>query len=391
MAADRLVKASRPALVPLTVIAAVVGLAPVALFLGRPRLLLYAAAASALSAILYAALLGIKSSATNSPGFWEFLLAGLSAVYLPAIGGLLSLLGYVAVYGLAWLLRYPVNWLGMPAQIDPPSIGNLAAAVLTVLGGLGSGAGIRRLRDQLYPDVAGLKSAFYDLISQKQRRLVGCTIAPMLVLGAALAVLAVATDAGKWIYVLAQAYLAVISAGLWSAGEFSMRSLAEIYAIQRLLEAVGYQVTPSPRTGDEAVDPLLVNVDLFAHSAERALAVQVRTPGQTPDAVGWTAASALQAAAWRLNSVNRESDLTPHVVEPLMVLVGIEPDDSLRSFSEEEGFGLVEISDKEFADIRTAFGREDRQELARRHLGLFAGAGGATEPDGDEHAPGGQP
>jgi hypothetical protein len=370
--------------VPLTALAGVVALAPIALFLERPRVLLYVAAASTLSALLYAAVYGIKSSSTHSPSLWELLLGGLSALYLPALMGISFLSISLLIYGLAWAMRQLFGWLGLEAQIDPGSVAQSAAAVLTVIAGFVSGTNIRRLRDQLYPDVAGFKSAFYDMVAHKQRQVLGCTVAPVVILGAVLIALALAASIGRWIYVCIEVYLVIISAWLWTAGELPIRSGSAIKAIARLFDAVGYEVTLSPRTGDETVDPLLVNVDLLAQGAERSLAVQVQTSGQKQEAIDWTLASTLQAAAWRLSSVNRAASRTPYKVEPLLVLVGIEPDESLASFSKEEEFNLLEMPGEALSEIRLAVGLEERQELAHRYLSFHARKGEAGDAGGDQ-------
>ena len=392
MAAGTPAKTIRPAVVPLAAAAAFVGLVPVVLFIDRPRVLLYVAAASVLGAVLYALINGIKSSATNSPGPIEYLLGGMSAVYLAALGGIFAFLIYAALYGLAWLARFPAAWLGILAQVVPASVaGTVTAFVTVVTGFFCAGAEIGHLRDQLYPDVAGLESAFYDLIARKRKRLVGCVVVPVLVLGAALLGLVLGLDAGRWIYVLLQVYGVGISAWLWTAGTTFGQSSREVDAIKDLLEAAGFEVTVSPRVGQAAVDPLLVNVDLFAQSAQRALAVQVKTAERTSPAVDWIAASTLQAAARRLDSVNPEIGLTPHKIEPLMVLVGVEADESLRAFSEETGLALVELSKEDWDEIRRAVRLEERQELARRYLGLAAAAGDKVALDGGEAEPGDGP
>ena len=91
MDADGLAKASRSALVPLTVIGGRWAGARCALFRAPSPVAVHCRRFHAVRPF-FAATFGIKSSATNSLGFREFLLAGLSALYLPACGGLFSLL-----------------------------------------------------------------------------------------------------------------------------------------------------------------------------------------------------------------------------------------------------------------------------------------------------------
>lgn len=366
------VRVNKLALLLLTWLGVIVGLAPVALFLGRPRLLLYIAGASALSAVFYGLLLqeSAETSATSSPSAVEFLLGGLSAVYLPAAGGIVSLVVYWVVYGAAWLVGVLIGWFRLEAQVVPQSIAYYPTVVLAVLFGVGSGVGVGQLRRQLYPDIAGVKSAFYDLISRGRRRL--WTTAAALVSGVALALLLVRETTGTWPYILLQVHLCILSLPLSIAGGVPSRTTSAIRAIEKLLTAAGYHTVLAPRTGDAAIDPLLANVDLIAHDDERAFVVQVKTRELSPSRVDWTAASSLQTAAWTLGGVSQKLDLTSKKVEPLMVLVGVKPDESqsLRAFSKEESVGVVDISSEDLAQILRADDPEDLRELAQRHLGL---------------------
>lgn len=391
MAADKQTKRIRPAVVPLAAVAAFVGLLPAVLFLGHPRVLLYVAVASVLGAFLYVFVVGIRSFATNSPGVLEYLLGAVGAIFLAALSGIASFLIYAISYGLAWLAMFPAAWLGVQAQIVPASAAEAVTAFYAVAAVFFcAGAELDHLRDQLYPNVAGLKSAFYDLIARKRGRLVGCVVVPMLVLGAALIGLALSLDVGRWIYLLVQVYLVGISAWLWTAGTTVIQASQEVDEIKNLLEAAGFEVVVSPRVGLATVDPLLVNVDLFAHNASRALALQVKTAEQGPAALDWTAASALQASAGRLDSVRSEVGLTPHKIEPLLVLVGVEADASLCEFSDETGFELAQIPYEGWNEIRQAVRPEDRQVLAQRYLGLAVGSDGEGAPGGDQDAAGGR-
>jgi hypothetical protein len=154
---------------------------------------------------------------------------------------------------------------------------------------------------------------------------------------------------------------------------------------------MGYQITESPRTGDEAFDPLLINVDLLAYDGEHAFAVQVRTEGGSSAPPDWTAASALQNAAWALDDVGPDFGLTSQEVEPCMVLVGIEPDKRLREFSAEGGFWLVEVPDKGVIDqVILTEDEGDLRELALQYLGALTAGEHAPSPDDSPDGPGGQ-
>ncbi len=398
MAADGLTKSTRvnkPVLMLLTWLGSIIGLAPVAFFLGRPCLLLYVAGASLLSAVLvgFSELKATETSATNSPSFLEFLLGGLSVVYLPAAGGAGLLIVYGLVYGGALLLGALLGWLGLHARIVPEAVAYYPTAVFAVLMAVGTVEGVKELQSKLYPDVAGIESAFYDLISRRRGILVACSAPAVLVLGAVLAAFLANRLTASWFCVFLQVYLCIVTMPLGLAGELPKRSTSAIDAVRKLLEASGYQTTMSPRTEDrdEAIDPLLMNVDLFAYNEERALALQVKTRGQAQGLVDWNAASALQDAAWALDELSDKLGLPSQQVEPLMVLIGAEPDDSLRAFSQAESVQIVEIPEADVPRIAVTVDEDDLREMAGRYPGLGVSVGDAIAPDSEVDAPGGQP
>ncbi|MBL7200926.1 MAG: hypothetical protein ISS56_12335 [Anaerolineae bacterium] len=394
MTAAERIKINRWLLVLLTVGAATLGLAPLALFLGRPRLLWYALGGCALLA--FATVFRTRSGkgkthAANSPGFLEFLIGGLAMIYVPAFGGILSLILYCAVYGVAWLLGALFSWLGLGIQVSPGLVATYPSAVLAAGVALISGVRTDELRDKLYKEVAGTKSDFYDLIARQRRWLIGCGTVAVIVLGIVGTTGILRQVVDTWIYVLLQLFLTVVSAPLWIAGELTSTSPRAVRAVAKLLKGMDYQITESPRTGDEAFDPLLINVDLLAYDGEHAFAVQVRTEGGSSAPPDWTAASALQNAAWALDDVGPDFGLTSQEVEPCMVLVGIEPDKRLREFSAEGGFWLVEVPDKGVIDqVILTEDEGDLRELARQYLGALAAGEHAQSPDDGPDGPGGQ-
>jgi hypothetical protein len=389
-------KIHRWLLVLLTVAGSVIGLVPFALVLGRPRLLLYVAAGCALLSSGYAYLSQAgkaRTTAANAPGVLEYLLGGVGRIYLPALGGIVSLFVYIVVYGLAWLLGAILGWVGLQVQIVPDTVAIYPAAILAVLWALAGGYDITSLRDQLYQDVAGTKSVFYDLIARHRGRLIGCSTLALVALGAALALFLLRWGVGTVFYVLLQVYLAGVSGPLWGAGELDKVPFLAVRAVRKLLREAGYQTVESPKTGDEKTDPLLANVNLLAYDEERAFALQVRTSGRSTGPVDWTAASALQSAAWTLDEYGQAFGLTSQRVKPLMVLVGVRPDESLVEFSEERDFRLAEIADwNAIGQIVSTEDKGELRELAGRYLGLEGGGEGedAARPDDGTDAHGGE-
>ena len=395
MTAAERVKINRWLLVLLTVGATTLGLAPLALFMGRPRLLRYVVAGSALLALATAFRTRSgqdKIRAANSPSLLEFLLGGLGMVYLPAFVGLVLLVLYGLIYGLAWLLGALFSWLGLGIQVVPGLIATYPSAILAVFAALISGARTDELRDKLYKEVAGTKSDFYDLIARQRRWLFGCGTVTLTVLVAVGTSGILRQVVDTWIYVLLQLFLAVGSAPLWIAGELTSTSPRAVRAVIKMLKTgMGYQITESPRTGDEAFDPLLVNVDLLAYDGEHAFAVQVRTEGGSSGPPDRAAGSALQNAAWTLDDVGPDFGLTSQEVEPCMVLVGIEPDKGLKEFSARDGFWLVEVPDKGVVDkVILTEDEGELRELARQYLGALAADEEDQPPDDGPDGQGGQ-
>jgi Holliday junction resolvase len=141
-------------------------------------------------------------------------------------------------------------------------------------------------------------------------------------------------------------------------------------AISELLKAVGYEVIFDPRTSKGDTDPLLTNLDLFAYNSERAFAIEVKIAQQSEAPVEWSVASRLLMAAFALDSQTQEYGVKSQKVEPMLVLVGGEPTESLKAFCKEELIWLVPISGEEvIRQILAAKNQSDMQGLVHQYLG----------------------
>jgi len=374
MAADRAARANRRTLFVLTVIGSIVGVIPLALFLDHPLLILYIAVTSLFSAFFYLRWVYPTPSTAYQPRFWEIVLGGISSVYLPALSSVGSLAVWAVFLVLAWLLKAFLSWIGVSLAVQPDVIAFWPAAVLQVLMSLFLGGGGERLRAQLYPDVAGFRSAFYDLGVRKRGRLVGCAAGVFAFLGILIAGHLLWVWNERLVYMLLQFALAVVGGSLWTVGDLPILSSSALYPVKRLLEATGREVTTLPNTGDESVDPLLANIDLYADDEARPLAIQLRTPEHRPGTIDWTAASTLKTAAWTLDDVRRASREDCPQTEPVMVLVGVEVDESLDLFAGENGVRVVRLEAEDFGQIEDAQ-EADLMDMAHRFLDLNVGEG----------------
>lgn len=366
------VRINRPALILLTVIATVVGLTPVAFLLDRPQLLLYLAVGAIIIAALYSSMLG--ASATNTPSFLEFLLGGLGAIFPPAQLGLLCLIVYGAIFYATRFVELVVVWFGGQIHPNADLIAFYPTIVLVSVFSIGFIAlSEYNLARQLYLDETGIKTAFYDLLRQRRRRLTGYIIGALVVLGAILTLFLVLRNIGTIFYVIMQLYLMGISASLWMlrAETKPPETVDAIEGIGQLFRAADYQVERSPRTGKAGIDPLLMDIDLVARKGERNLIVDVKTASDTAGSVDSTPATGLTMAAWVLSE---QWGLSLDQVEPLMILVDVKADKSLNRFSKREKMKIVRVASK---DIERVLGEEtsiaELKEVARRLLEVPVG------------------
>lgn len=365
-------KVNRLALVLLTVIATVVGFAPAVLILGRPQLLLYFAVGAAL--VVGLSLRNFKSYATELPTIPEFLLGGLAAVLTPSTLGGFWLIAYGLIYGATKLVGSVAVWVGMQLHLNADFIAFYPTVVLATL--IGAGLVIvegENMASRLYPNTAGIKSAFYTLLTQGRRGLTISTVVALVILGAAF-LFFVRTDAiNPWFYLFLELYLLVVSgAAMLSSGETTRpREAADaVEDISQLFEVAGYQVERSPRTGSAAIDPLLLNLDVLAQKSGHNIFVNVKTASESTKPIDWRAGTGLTTAT---RALSKRLDLSAEDVDRLLVLVDMKPDKSLRTFGKKEKVKILSITSDDVKRIlEEEINAEERQEAARKLLGVPA-------------------
>jgi hypothetical protein len=367
-------KINKPVLVLMTTLATAIGITPWVLFVRSPGVLIGLTAGALLVSGL--AIRKFNPHTTEAPGFSELLLGFVASISLPAQAGCWGLLSYAATDLLARSVRWFLSKFGWETWIDANlialgvssfSVGYLAIAFAALT--------VRRLGMQLYPEAAGLRSAFYSLAAS--RRLLGFLMVALLAIAVSLLVaLRVQGAIESW------AFSSFLSAVLCFMGlpfeRFGMREVPEesnesetIRAVKELFEAGDYEVISRPRTGREDIDPLLVtSPDLYAESAERGFAIEVKASADEAEALDRGALSDLSSAAWALGKFfKEESEGQGKPVYPLLVLVGLDPPRLVRDYQVRDMLCVLSIDDKQFlGEFLNTTDKEKRAAMASHYL-----------------------
>jgi hypothetical protein len=289
---------------------------------------------------------GLKRTGPTLPSAGEAALAAVAGIG-PMASMSLAIIGwYWGVYGLmrlATALANALEWRWMPS---PAAVAHVIIVVMAApLGPMVVWTTARGLWRHLFPPAAGVQTPYYRLMVRN-------TIP--LVLGVAAALVGVIVlfvvigPHVRLFYLWLAIYLAFPSSALWQVGEQGSRSRDPRTietAIVKLLEALGFGVVSQPRTGRPEVDPFLLKADFLAQQSGRALLIAVKVRLGEEHAVEWTEASALMAATWALDQAKESLDLAVSRVEPVLLLVGKGPAESLQAFAEKEPIRLIHVRD----------------------------------------------
>jgi hypothetical protein len=336
----------------LTAVAATLAVGALAAVVGAPLALIAVFAATVFVAAV--ALRGFVSRGTVRPTVAEFLLATVDALSPPAICCFFLVGVYfaadIAARLVAWLLSLVgIHWGHHEVVVIFAAIFGVLYGVVTIV------ITLEAMREKLYPDVAGVPSAYHELATRRGRVIL--TVLFGLVFPAAAVALLLATGAASWPGYVLLLYMILVSTTA-SPPDAVLLDTASDEAIDALAASFGesgYDVVMHPRTGEAEVDPLLVDVDMFAQKGPRRFAVQVkqREGESAAEPLPWSAATGLATAARVLEldlqaSGPAEPEPTsppsvPERVEPVLVLVGLEPDSSLNAFSEAEHVHILSV------------------------------------------------
>lgn len=349
------VRPNRLALVAIISAGSGLALVPYFLFINRIPYLGVAVAVAAVTALF--SLRGLETEATEEPSIAEWLLAAWSAVAHGSTAGLGSLMMYGVAFGGAWLVGYLARLAGFNLHPSPARWGYWGSiAFASVLVVTAAQQGAESLLRSLYPGTAGSRSAFFPLLG-KPGRIALVVVAAL----AALAVILVFLDPrGTAFPIVLMLLFFYTSYPLAELGERRPARLQTeiIESLCRLLEAGGYSVIRSPRTGKPEVDPLIQSIDLLARSRERAFALEVKSRAAGA-AVEWNEAAAVRTASSLLEDEMGRDLEAPMPIEPILVVVGGEIAPSLTRFSEQERVPVIHFAD-------AAMFERDLEEVAGR-------------------------
>jgi len=351
---------NRLAIVVLTSLANLVGLVPSLLLLNSPGLLMvFTVSVSLVGSVIFYITTGSKSKATYKPTILEYSLAGLGAIFASALLGFL----WLVLYGIAYLIVMIAIRLISSWQITPDSaaiiFSTIVAAVIALPFFIATATS---MANQLYPETAGVKSAFHPFLTQERRRLLGCSSFAAIFLTLAMVLYPVLRGSfDSWFYFGLEVYLLVVTAPLYTAEVVAdrLRDDANIVEmIADLLQIAGYSVELNPRTLDEKVDPLLINLDLAAIKGNHHLFAQVKTGGQKDTQANWKNIFELLQATWALSEYH---GIEPEKADPQLILVDVDRDKVLIKAGKKQGVKLLFIASEDIHRVHE-FKNEDMED-----------------------------
>ena len=319
----------------------------------------------------------VGASSASTPGVLEFALAGVAAVALPAALTFVAVVLYISGYYALLIVLQAASWLGVGSRAVAESVAFWVAfplsSLLVLMGALLTGSRvIHRVAAQLYPGTAGLRSAFYSLATFRPAR----AYSRIGVFAAALATGVIVTLVGSQsrdaVLLVMPAFSALLlgaTAPLYRVGvgdELPKELASVIQAVKTLFEADDFLVVADPRTGRDDLDPLLVRAPhIVAQRADRAYAIQVKvkTTSDRTDEDTRKTISDLTSAAWALGNFLKQN------VEPLVVLVGVEPSGLMKIHEAKRELRVLRLADETMLQRVAGTGDlGDRRKLAREVL-----------------------
>jgi hypothetical protein len=289
-------------------------------------------------------------------------------------------LAFVA-WSLYWLVRGPLYFVETLANVGLAAerIGwwfSLALLSLLLLAYAPSAA--RKLAAALYP-AAGLHSRYFDA-TRFERSALLMRAGGAIAIVAALIVIAYTADLPGEDLGTTLLFSLVAVGSLFATPETGLRADApaeeDVENVTYSLRKRGWTVLQTPRTGDEGIDPLLAEVDLFAYRETTSILVDVsRANGYAT--TQWAACAGLVTAAQALPS----TELPPgiDVVEPVMVLVDSAIEPALARFARRHSVSVVVLDMK---DQSISVAASDRLYEELTAIGELAVTGPARTREG---------
>jgi hypothetical protein len=375
---------ARPSLGPrvttllLVVTAFVAGSVPLALVLRQPSLLGYLAIVAALAG--WIALRTFSPRRERAPMRTELALAWAAAIFPTAVLSLMSLAFYEAVRGVVELVGVLTRAAGGSLRPDADVVAVPAAIAFSLVFGVAFAASAAKgTAAKLYPAATPGRSVFYGFAATRSRIaawgfIVGAAVFAAVVAGALLV-----DERLAWAL---EIYLIAATSTLWQRGATTTGRPDEhvVNAVSDLLTDAGFVVRREAASGHAGVDQLVRGVDLFARARERLLAIEVKTGSHSASPIDWTAASSLRIAASALAGSGPSTDGDAQPVEPVLILVGVDADESLEEFSRDVDVTLVRLPNAGSLDL----GREGMPVPGRADLMRALGLSGAVHTGDDD-------
>jgi hypothetical protein len=238
---------------------------------------------------------------------------------------------------------------------------------------LAIGAAVGTAENMLRRTFSGRGSSLFHYGPSTQKRWLAmyAPVVVLVILGGAVSFWLFVETKSHLFYIVLQ--LLAYAAGVPLINTRFRRQTEVVRGVSKLLNALGYTVIHSPRTGDTALDALLANLDLLAYDDGRAFAVEVKSWINSAAPVNWSEASNLQMKAKALQHPEVSErlqlpSLTNKDVQPLLILVDRRHGDGLVAFSNEEHVPIETIK-RELVD--EALATDSQENLVRLAQACF--------------------
>ena len=365
----------------LVVVAGLIGLAPAGVFFKNPAFLITIVSIGAIASFL--TFLGRAQTVSFRPGWFEWFLVVLVSVASWAFLGIAWLAVYTTIELLVKLVSLIFDGLLNHAQ----NIAVISSFVLSAVMAFGVGITIAEniTRRFFSPEISS-RAAYYYRSLRQQGKIGLYLLMSLIALASMGAILYLLGSAGSYLMYLGLQFIPYMSLIWLLRLGVKARADSEVFlAVVKLLESAGYQTVISPHSEDMIVDRLLSGVDMIAYDRKHTFLVKVKTKSSSSDPVEWTVGSSLQnrvkaLAFYGPNSPANLPYLHEHDVQPLMVLCGRTPHQSLTDFSDEENVPVVALDMKVIDEVIETGNDEVVKKLASEHFAFLEQACDAVPP-----------
>jgi hypothetical protein len=360
---EKPLRPNRPIIGLLAVAAMMLGLTPAVLALHLLWLLLYLFIGSVV--VVGLTVRGLRAPSPTRATIPEFLLAGLNAAMVPALLGLTWL-------GLYHLTALVVRLISRASGVDGDARFIALALSLTIAAIMGVTFAWYVAQDlgaALYPEWGGNRTKFFYMTLQPRATLNVSIAVGVLVVGLIVAALISSswTSTAVWVVLLVWLFYAGAAAEpVMSPSKSYDPRTEDVQAVGEALIGQGYRVVAYPRTGKPDIDPLVRKLELFSYSDERAYAVDIKHGLPDAEPLDWTAGAGVLDAAQALERAQLTE--TSAEIQPLLVILDAQTQESLRRFCQGEGVSLIHVERATGRSETVGHDESDLQAIVRRYL-----------------------